>query len=99
MGTPKITPEMTPRCILFLCLLIFPGIFCAFINIRGPRDFMNGGGLLIQGGDYIYIYIYIYIYMYVHVGILTMIMIKHIYIYIYIHVLYVLICLFVYMFS
>ena len=23
-----------------------------FINFRGPRDFINGGGLLIQGGDY-----------------------------------------------
>ena len=31
-----------------------------FINFRGPRDFINGGGLLIQGGDCIYIYIYIY---------------------------------------
>ena len=32
----------------------------AFINFRGPRDFINRRGLLIQGGDYIYIYIYIY---------------------------------------
>ena len=24
----------------------------AFTNFRGPRDFINGGGLLIQGGDY-----------------------------------------------
>ena len=35
-----------------------------FINFRGPRDFINGGGLLIQGGDYVYIYIYMYIYIY-----------------------------------
>ena len=36
----------------------------AFINFLGPRDFINGGGLLIQGGDYIYIYVRIYIYIY-----------------------------------
>ena len=58
MGTPKITLKMTPSCIFVLRLLIFPGICVfAFIDFRGPRDFINGGGLLIQGGDYIYIYI------------------------------------------
>ena len=31
-----------------------------FIHFRGPRDFINRRGLLIQGGEYIYIYIYIY---------------------------------------
>ena len=28
---------------------------------RGASDFINGGGLLIRGGDLIYIYIYIYV--------------------------------------
>ena len=36
--------------------------FFAIINFRGPRDFINRRGLVIQGGDYIYIYIYIYTY-------------------------------------
>ena len=35
--------------------------FLKFINFRPGRDFINGRGLLIQGGDYIYIYIYIYV--------------------------------------
>ena len=47
-----------------------------FIHFRGPQDFINGGGLLIRGGDYIYIYrererarerdVCIYIYIYIH---------------------------------
>ena len=47
--------------------VIFPPEFglsgiCIFecIDFRGPRDFINRRGLLIQGGDYIYIYIYMY---------------------------------------
>ena len=62
---------MTPSCICCLRLLIFPGISKSrFINGPGSWDFINGGGLLIQGEDYTkrererwnYIYIYIYIY-------------------------------------
>ena len=45
---------------------------------RGAWDFMNGGGLLIRGGDYIYIYIYTHTY--IHTYIYT-----YIYIYKYIH--------------
>ena len=39
-----------------------------FINFRPGRDFINGRGLLLQGGDYVYIYIYIYTYiLYIHI--------------------------------
>ena len=34
---------------------------------RGAWDFINGGGLLIRGGDYIYIYIYMYIHIYIYI--------------------------------
>ena len=45
-----------------LGVIIFQNLGClvfvvAFINFRGPRDFINRRGLLILGGDYIYIYI------------------------------------------
>ena len=50
------------------------GICFLSINFRPGRDFINGRGLLIQGGDYIYIYIYIYslsLYIYIYIYIPT----------------------------
>ena len=50
---------------------------------RGAWDFINGGGLLIRGGDYIYIYIYIHTYVFVYVFVYVyMYMCVYIYIYI-----------------
>ena len=44
LGTPKITPKMTPSCICCLCWLIFPGICCfTFIYFRGPGTLLIGG--------------------------------------------------------
>ena len=63
-------------------LVVWYVIF-ALINFRGPRDFINRRGLLIQGGDYIYVYIYIYIYTYIYIVIVICICIV-VYIYIYI---------------
>ena len=83
-----------------LGVIIFQNLGClvfvfAFINFRGPRDFINRRGLLIQGGDYIYIYIYIYnMYIYMYVCI-------YIYIYIYIYIslsLYIYIYIYTYVY-
>ena len=54
-----------------------------FIDFRPGRDFINGRGLLIQGGDYSHIYVYIYIYIHVFV---YMYVCVYIYIYIYIYI-------------
>ena len=45
-------------------------VFFVYINFRGPRDFVNRRGLLIQGGDCMYVYIYIihmYVYIYIYI--------------------------------
>ena len=63
MGTPKITPKMTPNCIFFFEFINRSWYFLfEFINFRPGRDFIEGRDLLIQGRDYEYIYIYIYIF-------------------------------------
>ena len=42
-------------------------LFFEFIDFRPGRDFFNGRGLLIQGGDYTYICICICIYIYIYI--------------------------------
>ena len=73
-GHPQDHPQDDSK--LYVCCLFIDIswylLFFAFINFRGPRDFINGWGLLIQGGDYIrnvyiHIIIYIYICIYIHV--------------------------------
>ena len=70
-------------------------LFVAFIDISwyleiliyqlwGAWDFINGGGLLIQGGHYTYIHIYLYIYIYIYRERERNIIYIYIYIYIYV---------------
>ena len=71
--------------------------------------FMNRGGLLAIGRDYIYIYIYVYIYMYIsiyiyiyreryiHICIYTYTY-TYIYIYIYIHIYTHMLCIYIYIY-
>ena len=53
MGTPNITPKMTPNFIFIFEFMNSSWYFLfEFINFRPGRDFINGRGLLIPGGDY-----------------------------------------------
>ena len=67
------------------------GICFEFINFRPGRDFINGRGLLIQGGDYYYYYHYFIIMIMIIVIMIVVIMISIIiiiimaYLYVYVY--------------
>ena len=61
--TPNITPKMTPSCI---SLFVFINISCV-----SGQYFINVGGLLTRGGDYMCMSRYIYIYIYIHTHMYT----------------------------
>ena len=54
LGTPKITPKMTQSCICFVAFINLSWYLeIPIYQLSGAWDFINGGGLLIRGGDYL----------------------------------------------